>query len=139
MTGEAASATVRYMANYSDERVVLSIAKALADMNRLRALWALHKQELCLCQLVELLGLAPSTVSKHMSVLLQARLVDSRKEGRWVFYRLGDDDAPSEAREAIAWVERALSNTRRIQGDKRRLKAILKIGRGELCRRQAER
>ncbi len=127
------------MANYSDERVVLSIAKALADMNRLRALWALHKQELCLCQLVELLGLAPSTVSKHMSVLLQARLVDSRKEGRWVFYRLGDDDAPSEAREAIAWVERALSNTRRIQGDKRRLKAILKIGRGELCRRQAER
>ena len=65
----------------------MAIAKALADENRVRLLLALQKQELCVCQLIELIGLAPSTVSKHMSILRQARLVEARKEGRWVYYR----------------------------------------------------
>ena len=65
----------------------MAIAKALADENRVRLLLALQKQELCVCQLIELMGLAPSTVSKHMSILKQARLVEARKQGRWVYYR----------------------------------------------------
>ena len=69
-------------------RNLLAVLKALADETRVRALMALRRRELCVCQLVELLGLAPSTVSKHMSILKQARLVESRKEGRWMFYRL---------------------------------------------------
>ena len=69
----------------------LNITKALAEENRLRILLALDGAELCVCQLVELLELAPSTVSKHMSVLRQARLVESRKDGRWMHYRLADD------------------------------------------------
>lgn len=56
----------------------MAIAKALADENRVRLLLALQKQELCVCQLIELIGLAPSTVSKHMSILRQARLVEAR-------------------------------------------------------------
>jgi ArsR family transcriptional regulator len=43
--------------------------------------------ELCVCQLIKMLGLAPSTVSKHMSILRQARLVQARKEGKWMYYR----------------------------------------------------
>ena len=65
----------------------MAIAKSLADENRVRLLLALQKQELCVCQLIELIGLAPSTVSKHMSILKQAHLVETRKEGRWVYYR----------------------------------------------------
>ena len=75
-------------------REVIAVTKALADRSRMRALLALRQQELCVCQLIELLDLAPSTVSKHMSVLHQARLVESRKEGRWVHYRLAGEDAP---------------------------------------------
>jgi ArsR family transcriptional regulator len=67
---------------------VLNVAKALADANRLRALMALGAGELCVCQLIEMLGLAPSTVSKHLSILHQAGLVEVRKEGRWMYYRL---------------------------------------------------
>jgi DNA-binding transcriptional ArsR family regulator len=44
--------------------------------------------ELCVCQVTEVLQLAPSTVSKHMSILRQAGLVEARKEGRWIYYRL---------------------------------------------------
>ena len=70
-------------------REFMAAAKALADENRVRVLLFLRGgKELCLCQIVEMLGLAPSTVSKHMAVLYQAGLVESRKEGRWIYYRL---------------------------------------------------
>ena len=62
----------------------MNMTKALSDQNRIRVLMALRKRELCVCQIIELLGLAPSTVSKHMSILRHARLVESRKEGIWI-------------------------------------------------------
>ena len=61
----------------SQLREVLEIHKAISDSNRLRALIALNGKELCVCQITELLQLAPSTVSKHLSILKQARLVES--------------------------------------------------------------
>jgi len=71
-------------------REFMDVTKALADGNRVRALMSLKDRELCVCQIIELLGLAPSTVSKHMAILRQARLVDGRKEGRWIHYRRAD-------------------------------------------------
>jgi DNA-binding transcriptional ArsR family regulator len=115
---------------------LLSITKALAEQNRVRILLALEGQELCVCQIIELLDLAPSTVSKHVAVLRQARLVDGRKDGRWMYYRLADESAPTEVKEAIAWVKKSLSRNERIREDVNRLKEILKIDREVLCNRQ---
>jgi len=116
-------------------REALAITKALADENRLRVLCALKGRELCVCQIIELLGLAPSTVSKHMAILHQARLVDSRKEGRWVYYKLAGRRAPSQVREAVRWVLRALREDERTRADDARLADILKSDPEELCRR----
>jgi DNA-binding transcriptional ArsR family regulator len=116
-------------------REILSITKALADENRLRALYALQSGELCLCQIIELLRLAPSTVSKHMSILRQARLIEGRKEGRWIYYRLMGPEKPLEVQRALDWICGALLKTKRIQEDGRRLKKILRIDREELCKR----
>ena len=118
-------------------RELLAITKALADESRLRILAALGGRELCLCQLVELLGLATSTVSRHVSILEQARLVDARKQGRWSFFRLaGEGD--STAAEATALVLRRSAGTEQVQNDARRLQQILKIDPEELCRRHSE-
>lgn len=117
-------------------RDLMAVLKALADENRVRILVAVKGQELCVCQIVELLGLAQSTVSKHMSILHQARLVESRKEGRWMFYRAADADSPIEAREVAATVCRLFAHTREAAEDARRLKQIVKIDRDELCQRQ---
>ena len=114
----------------------MTITKALSDENRIRALLALEGCELCVCQIIELLGLAPSTVSKHMQILTQARLVENRKEGRWRYYRLAGDDAPEEARRAIDWVYSSVSKTSKIQQDAKRLKEILKIDQEVLCKAQ---
>jgi len=62
--------------------------KAAGDGTRLRILKMLEQGALCVCQVVEALKLSQSTVSKHLSVLEAARLVDSERRGRWTYYRL---------------------------------------------------
>lgn len=118
-------------------RDLLAVTKALADENRLRALGLLRGRELCLCQIVEVLGLASSTVSKHMSILNQARLVESRKQGRWAYFRLADDDVPSEAFQALDLVLSSLKQDKQSKADQQHLKSVLKIEPEELCRKQA--
>jgi len=115
---------------------VLAIAKALSDESRLRALLVLQDREICVCQLIELLQLAPSTVSKHMTILRQARLVEGQKRGRWMYYRQAGAGAPVEARRALDWVRSALSSSVRIREDRKRLASILQMDRGQLCRTQ---
>jgi ArsR family transcriptional regulator len=117
-------------------REVLDITKALADGNRLRVLIALSGGELCVCQIVELLQLAPSTTSKHMSILRQARLVESRKEGRWMYYRLPERDAPKAVKDAVAWVRRYLAESPQIVRDKKELQRILSMDPEEICKGQ---
>ena len=114
----------------------MTITKALSDENRVRILLALDNRELCVCQITELMELAPSTVSKHMSILANARLVENRQDGRWRYYRLAGDEAPDEVREAIAWTFRSLSKIPKIRQDAERIKEILKIDPEVLCRTQ---
>jgi DNA-binding transcriptional ArsR family regulator len=118
---------------------VLAITRALSDENRVRALLALEDREVCVCQLIELLQLAPSTVSKHLSILRQAHLVKGKKRSRWMYYRQASADAPVEARKALAWVKASLSSSERIHEDRKRLESILQLDRGELCRTQSAR
>jgi DNA-binding transcriptional ArsR family regulator len=110
--------------------------RALADENRVRALLALDGRELCVCQIIELLALAPSTVSKHMSVLRQAGLVQGQKRGRWMYYRQADAQAGLHVRQALEWLRAGLSRSIRIQDDRKRLAAIVKADRDELCKKQ---
>ncbi len=115
-------------------REFIAISKALADKNRVRALMLLRQGELCLCQIIEMLGLAPSTVSKHMAVLRQARLVETSKRGRWIYYRLAGKDGPKSAQQAIRWVQRTLLDNKEVLKDAKRLKVVLKINTDKLCR-----
>ena len=112
---------------------VVRIAAALSDPSRVRLLWACFGGERCVCQLVELLGLSNATVSKHLSLLRDAGLLVSRKEGRWVHYRLPPE--PSEAaREATEWVRRHGEGLR--SDDRDRMERIVSLEPAELCRMQ---
>ena len=108
-------------------------AKALSDPSRVRALCALRDHELCVCQIIELLGLAPSTVSKHMALLRQAGLVESRKNGRWVYYRRPGSGASPQARSAMDWCDNSLAGTEALQADMAHLEVILKTPLEDLC------
>ena len=107
----------------------LSVTKALTDENRVRILMALRRQEMCVCQITGFLDLSPSTTSKHLSILRQARLIDSRKKGKWVYYAVADSSRAGNAvREAITWVGRTLENDPAILRDQRRIHDILERG-----------
>ena len=125
----------RHMAKRRIEKLT-AVTKALGDPNRVRALLALLHQELCVCQVVELLGLAPSTVSKHMAILKQAGLVESRKEGRWVYYRAAANEVSEEVKEVLNWVSNCCSESREVQEDRRSLKSILSMDPEQLCQIQ---
>jgi DNA-binding transcriptional ArsR family regulator len=114
-------------------RDVLSITKALADENRARALLFLRAGELCVCQIIETLGLAPSTVSKHLDVLRRAGLVESRKEGRWVYYRLPGRQADACTRAVVRWLLESLGDDPQVARDARKVKAVGRMSLDELC------
>jgi len=116
---------------------LLAITRALSDENRVRALMALGDKEVCVCQLIELLKLAPSTVSKHMSILKQAKLVVGRKRGRWMYYRLPGKNTSPIVRQALSWVRQAATDDPRIRVDAERMKKILETKKELICERQS--
>ncbi len=114
-------------------RELLEIASALSDETRVRALLALRDSELCLCHLIGLLRLAPSTVSKHLDLLVRSGLVERRKEGRWAHFCLAGRAAPPAVRQALRWVLEALADNATIAQDAKRLAALRRCDVKELA------
>ncbi len=69
----------------------IRVMKALSDPNRVRIVKLLQLKELCVCELQELLGLAQSTVSKHLKLLDDAGVIQQRREGAWVIYAVSEN------------------------------------------------
>jgi DNA-binding transcriptional ArsR family regulator len=113
----------------------MAVSKALADENRVRILALLRGRTLCVCQIIAVLGLAPSTVSKHLSILRQGGLLKIEKRGRWIHCRLASDGAPAVAKQALSWLQSSLKYAKHIQDDRRSLAKVLKIDPARLCRR----
>jgi ArsR family transcriptional regulator, arsenate/arsenite/antimonite-responsive transcriptional repressor len=62
--------------------------RVLADPTRLRLLNLIADQEICVCYLVEILGISQPKVSRHLAYLRRAGFVETRREGKWMHYRL---------------------------------------------------
>ncbi len=107
-----------------------NLAKALGDENRVRILMALMKYPLCVCQLTALLDLAPSTTSKHLSILRQSQLIECVKNGRWAYYHLPEKPANASIAAALAWVQESLKSHERVKEDMKRLHQVLQMERG---------
>jgi len=82
-------------------RPLVELLKALAHPVRLRILALLRDGELCVCQVAEVLQLAPSTVSEHLTDLRRAGLVQERKVGRWVHVALTEAADSRQVLEAL--------------------------------------
>jgi ArsR family transcriptional regulator len=67
---------------------LLRVVKALGDRNRLRVLKMLEIRKMCVREITEVLGIAQSAVSRHLRLLQEAGLVESKRAGLWVHYHL---------------------------------------------------
>ena len=70
----------------------LLFTKALADETRLRLILLIHDQsELCVCELLSALAVSQPKISRHLAILRENRIVMTRREGQWIYYRLHPD------------------------------------------------
>jgi ArsR family transcriptional regulator len=67
---------------------LLKITKALSDKNRVRILKMLEVKPLCVCEITEILGIATSTASSHLSILREAGFIKDEKDGKWINYSI---------------------------------------------------
>jgi DNA-binding transcriptional ArsR family regulator len=94
---------------------------------------------MCVCQLVELLGLAPSTISKHLAILKDAGLIETVKKGRWIYCNLPGDAQGKKTHRMITRLMIQVGVEEEVQRDRKRIPEILKEKPEELCRRQRDR
>src|ERR1700741_1699576 len=93
---------------------------ALADRTRLRLLNLMRRDEVCVCFFVEVLKTNQPKISRHLAYMRRAGIVDARRDGSWMHYRIvepPDADAARVLREALAWLEK----DREMQKDRERL------------------
>ena len=93
---------------------------ALADRNRLRLLHLMGDEEVCVCFFVEILQMPQPKVSRHLAYLRRAGIVDARREGKWIHYRMvlpQDEHAVRVLTEVRSWISR----DQEMQRDRQRL------------------
>lgn len=94
--------------------------KALGDETRIRIVALLSHGELCGCHFEAALELPQSTVSRQLKILKTAKIVASRRQGTWVFYRLAEQEH-SERREQLEGLLRSFGRRRDLKMDVKRL------------------
>lgn len=87
-----------------------ALLKAAADRTRLRILTLLDGGPLCVCQVVEVLGLAQSTVSKHLALMVAAGLVTDERRGRWTYYAIAPEARKGPRGRLLALVREAAAD-----------------------------
>ena len=108
----------------------VQLFKSLADETRLRILHLLCRQELCVCQIVEVLEIGQSKASRHLATLRHTGLVTDRREGLWMHYSLTQPSGELH-RQVIEWLEQAEDEIPMGAAD---LKALGNLGEcGDLC------
>ena len=112
----------------SDKRLVTleNTFKALGDQTRLRIIGLLRAGEICVCDIHGSLGLPQPTVSRHLAYLRKTGLVDTRKDGLWVHYRLAE--LPDPVMQALlAAVTHAIGHAEAGARDRKRLATRIEL------------
>ena len=111
------------------------IIKALADKNRLRIVCLLNeKQDLCVCEITDIIGLSQPTISSHLRLLENAGLIESDKDGLWVNYNINNRSGLF-SRKLIEMICKDLKKGKQIISDLKELKAI---DRDKICRKTSK-
>jgi ArsR family transcriptional regulator len=113
-------AMTKVKANLDMDRLL----RALADRTRLRLLNLIGSDEVCVCFLVEILGESQPKVSRHLAYLRRAGIVASRREGKWMHYRIVEPPNPHAAR-VLSEVRACLNEDKEMLRERGRLAKVL--------------
>ena len=100
------------------------IFKALSDKSRLRILKMLQKKSLCVCEITEILQLATSTVSNHLSILKEAGLIVDEKDKKWINYMINPNPDSSEVASVLVSLHLLLEDDLMVKKDRELIKTV---------------
>lgn len=109
--------------------------KAVGDPNRVRILKILEGGELCVCQVIAVIGLGQSTISKHLFVLRAAGLIKDRRDKKWILYSLDGKSGNPYARALLRQIRKWLNDDRLIVKDRERAAFARELGAQAICDR----
>jgi len=115
---------------------VTRLFKALSDDTRLRIFGLLQEGELCVCDLMAVLELPQSTVSRHLAYLRNSGVVADRREGVWIHYRLADDRLRGDAltRDLLSLLGARVGGLPDVRRDRAVLRKHLQTKKSAVCR-----
>ena len=100
-----------------------NIFKALSDKNRLRILKMLQIKPLCVCEITEILQLAASTVSQHLSILKKEGFILEDRDGKWVNYLINQRPEDQRISAVLSSLDFWIGDNLAIETDKQKVKA----------------
>jgi ArsR family transcriptional regulator len=110
----------------------VKVMKALSDPNRVKIVKMLQHKPMCVCEIQEALGIAQSSVSKHLKILEEAGIVDFEKDGLWVNYYLTDGRKSPYASSLMGNLRHWLEEEPEV---KEVIKKLSSINREEICKK----
>ncbi|MBC8318524.1 MAG: metalloregulator ArsR/SmtB family transcription factor [Desulfobulbaceae bacterium] len=114
-------------------RKITQLFKALSEPTRVRIIWLLQVGgELCVCDLMEVLDLPQSTVSRHLGYLRNAGLVYDQRKGVWMYYRL-PDELGERLTGVLGVMQSAAKDSKQASIDRRRLIEYLQTKQTDVC------
>ena len=108
-------------------KTTTKLFKALSDETRLRILKMLEARPLCVCEIQHVLKGSQPNVSHHLKTLSEAGLVESKKDGLWIDYRLSDRPATPLHAAALSLVKKSLGNEPVVKKDRTVVKSVDRI------------
>ncbi len=108
----------------------IKVTKALSDSSRIKIVKMLQHKTMCVCELTKALALAQPTVSKHLKILVDAGLVDSKKDEKWVNYYLSGGEKSPYAATLLGNIKHWLENDQEIVD---LIKLLPEISRDTIC------
>ena len=106
---------------------LIKVFKALSDETRMRMLHLLLDVELCVCEIMQALGISQTRASRNLGILRDAGLLKGRREGRWAHYSL-DQEAAARYSELLGLLRSRQVEDEVIVEDKERLRRAVKMG-----------
>lgn len=100
------------------------IFKALSEPNRIRIIKMLQEKTLCVCEITEILRLAASTVSKHLSILKECGLIIDEKDNKWINYKINPNPGDAGIISALFSIKLLMEDDEIIKIDREKLKTV---------------
>lgn len=103
---------------------LINLFSILSDKTRLRILLLLQDNELCVCEIFAALDMSQPRVSRQLAILKQSKIIKDRREGKWIYYRIDENEYTRYLMSIISMIPDCLKDDPEFNNDKALLRKV---------------